>query len=220
MFGRAFTTVSGTLYLGLMTNVLLALGCLPLLSLVLITDPRDAWLIWAIAAVAAVPAVAAAFVMFARHSDEGETAVVRPFLSAWRRALRRGLPVGATGIIVTVILMVDITWFTTSGAGTTLAAVAVPVLVTLMALCGITTLGCLVAAVERPDVGLLRLARAAVYLMLRRWYLTALSVLCAAVYVAVLIERPAIAVGLLATPLLYVVWANTRRAMRPVLNFS
>ncbi|MFV0428625.1 MAG: hypothetical protein ACK5KO_04250 [Arachnia sp.] len=222
MFGAVYTRVTGTLYLGLMTNLLLGLASLPFLALVVTTDPRTTWPLWAAAAMAAVPAVGAAFHVFARHSDESETAVVRPFLAGWWRALRRVLPAGSLGIALTMIVAVDIAWVRQHDArtGTSLTSVAVPIAAVLLALCAMTTLGCMVAALERTDVSLPRLAKAAVYLMVRRWYLTALSAACTAVFIIVLVERPAVAIGVIASPLLFVIWANTRRAMRPVLAIA
>lgn len=220
MVGQLFGKVSGTLYLGLMTNLLLAVACLPLLVLVVLTDPRDAWLLWSLAVIGAAPALHAAFAVFARHADEGESAVVKPFLRAWRAGFRHALPVAAAGTVATTILVVDIAWFvaTDAGAATPLGAVAVPLLAVLAVLTAATSLGCLVGAADRPDLPLRRLARAAVYLMVRRWYLTALSAACGLVFVALLTANPSVAVGIAASPLLYIVWANTRRTMRPVLG--
>jgi hypothetical protein len=60
--------------------------------------------------------------------------------------------------------------------------------------------------------------RCSVYLAVKRWYLTAVSLLVLGMLGALFATRPALAVGLAASPLLYVVWANSRFSLRPVLD--
>jgi hypothetical protein len=55
--------------------------------------------------------------------------------------------------------------------------------------------------------------RAAAYVALRRWYLSALNVLVLAVLVAVLLVKPSVGVLIACAPLLYVVWSNARYAL-------
>ncbi len=74
------------------------------------------------------------------------------------------------------------------------------------------------AFAERPAVRLRDAARACLYLALRRWYLTALSLVVLAFLQTLLASRPALALGLAAAPLLYVVWANSRFTLRSVLE--
>ena len=57
--------------------------------------------------------------------------------------------------------------------------------------------------------------RAAAYVALRRWYLSALNVLVLAVLVTVLLVKPGIGVLIACAPLLYVVWSNARYALTP-----
>ena len=84
--------------------------------------------------------------------------------------------------------------------------------------------GCVVALVagehhaERPAVRLRDALRASLYLAVRRWYLTALSLVVLVLLVQVVATRPAIGLGLVASPLLYVVWANSRFSLRPALD--
>ncbi len=220
MIGTMFARVSGTMYLGLALNVLLALGCAPLVLLTLLTRPGDAWLVWIAAAVFAVPSLYAAFSVFVSHTDEADPAVVKPFFRAWARGWRRAMPVGGAGVLLTSILVVDVVYFMAAdaAAGTALGAAATPFLVVMAALAAATTLGVLVALVDRPDLPVRSVAKAAVYLMVRRWYLTAFSAVCAGIFVAAMGASPALAMGILASPLLFVVWANTRRTMRPLTH--
>jgi hypothetical protein len=71
---------------------------------------------------------------------------------------------------------------------------------------------------ERPAVRLRDALRASLYLAVRRWYLTALSLVVLVLLVQVVATRPAIGLGLVASPLLYVVWANSRFSLRPALD--
>src|SRR5699024_6261144 len=75
----------------------------------------------------------------------------------------------------------------------------------------------LVAGVERPDARWRDLLRVALYLAVRRWYLTAVSFLALGLLGGLFTLHPAWALGLAATPLLYAVWGNCRYSLRPVL---
>ena len=55
------------------------------------------------------------------------------------------------------------------------------------------------------------------FLAVRRWYLTLASLFVLALLLTLLTAKPALAIGLAAAPLLYVVWANGRYSLRPVL---
>lgn len=210
-----FLKVSGVAYLGLMTNLLLVASSLPLVVLLLLTDPTVSWPLLAVAAVLAAPGLPAAFAVFSAHAD-GESAVVRPFLRAWRRHALRALLLGAATVSAVVVLAVDVAWASRSQFG----AVATPVAALLGGLALAASLGATVAITERPDVSLGRLLKASLYLMVRRWYLTVVSLAAAGVLVAIIAERPAIGLGVAVAPLLYVVWANTRYTLRPILPAS
>lgn len=217
-----FLRISGVLYLGLMTNLMLTVTSLPLLVVLLAMDPRTAWALVAATAALAAPSLPAAFTVFRDHFVMGERAVVRPYLRAWVKHLRRGLVIGVASVALVTVLAVDIMWVWGYDAanGTGLGAVAVPAFGVIIALTLMLTLGALCAVVERPDASLPRLLKAALYLMVRRWYLSLISLAGGVVFMLVLAERPAIGMGILATPLLYVAWANTRRALTPILTVT
>jgi len=75
----------------------------------------------------------------------------------------------------------------------------------------------LVVLAERPGARVRDAGRVSVYLAVRHWYLTLPSLAVLAVLEALLATRPAIALGLAAAPLLYVVWANSRFTLRSAL---
>ena len=76
----------------------------------------------------------------------------------------------------------------------------------------------LVVIAERPRARLRDALRVCLYLAVRYWYLTLLSMAVLALLQSLLASRPAIALGLAAAPLLYVVWANSRFALRSALG--
>jgi uncharacterized membrane protein YesL len=203
----------GTVYTGLMTNVLLVVACLPLVVLLVTTDPAASWPLLALLAPLTAPALSAAFAVFAAFSAQGTTTVVRTFAAAWWRHLRRSLAVGALVAAVVVVAAVDVRFFW----GLRVGAAAIPVLATLIAVALAAGLVTLAAVPELPGARLRDVLRAGLYLALRRWYLTAASLVVVGMLGAVVAERPAVGLGLAAAPLLYVVWGGSRYTLRPVL---
>jgi uncharacterized membrane protein YesL len=209
----SWETVFGVAYLVAMTNMMLVLGALPLVLLLITTDPVASWPALAVAAVAATPAVTAAFAVFRAHTLARDAGVVRTFWRAWARHLRRSLAVGTLLISTAVVLWVDVAAI----SGTRPGAVLTPPLLMLFVLALSTALLALVASVERPDARLRDVLKAGLYLGLRRWYLTLISLVTLGMLAALFSLHPAIALGLAATPLLYAAWANSRYTLGPVL---
>jgi uncharacterized membrane protein YesL len=208
---ETYEMVFGTVYTGLMTNLLLAVACLPLVVLVAATDPAVTWPYLALAAPLLGPALAAAFAVFAAFSSDGSTAVVRTFVRAWRRHLRRGLAIGALATSAVVVAAVDVAFFW----GRTAGAVAIPVLVTLAAGAVTTAILALVAVPEMSGARLRDVLLAAVVLGARRWYLSAGALLVLGLLASVVAVRPVVGLGFAAAPLLYAVWGVCRFTLRP-----
>ncbi|UFU03204.1 DUF624 domain-containing protein [Ruania suaedae] len=206
-------TVIGVGYLVLGTNAMLLLATLPLLVLLVSTDPRTSWPALLGAGVLATPALTAAFAVFSHYSTTKGTEVVRTFWRSWARHLRRSLALGAMLAGAAVVLVVDVLalW------GSRWGAVLTPLLAVLLALAAATALLALVASVERPEARLRDVLRASLYLGVRRWYLTIGSFVVLALLAGLFVAQPAVAVGLAATPLLYVTWGNSRYTLKPVL---
>jgi uncharacterized membrane protein YesL len=194
-----------------MTNVLLAVACLPLVVLVAATDPGVTWPYLALAAPLLGPALAAAFAVFAAFSSDGSTAVVRTFVSAWRRHLRRGLAIGALATGAVVVVAVDVVFFW----GRTVGAVVIPVLVTLAVGTVLTAVLALAAVSDLPGARLRDVLLGALVLGARRWYLSAGALLVLGLLVSVVAARPVVGVGFAAAPLLYAVWGICRYTLRP-----
>ena len=203
-------------YLGLMTNLLLAVSCLPLVVLLVSTDPGRSWPLLALLAPLAGPALCGAFAVLSAYSRDGSTTVARTFARTWRASARRSFPLVAAATALLVVLAVDCR----AAWGRHLGALAIPPLVVAMTLTVATTILALVALAERPAVRVRDACRVSVYLAVRHWYLTLLSLFVLALFEALLATRPAVALGLAAAPLLYVVWAGSRFSLNAALPVS
>lgn len=201
-------------YLVLMTNILLVIACLPMVAGLVATDPVRSWPLLAVVAPFCAPGLAAAFAVFSAFSAEHSTTVVRTFARTWRATWRRATALGALTSATLVVLGVD----TRAAWGRPIGAAVIPVLAMVMLLAGSTALLALVAIAERPAARLRDALRACLYLVVRRWYLTLFSLAVLALFEALLAAHPAIALGLAASPLLYVVWANSRYTVRAALG--
>jgi len=192
------------------------IGCAPLVVGVLVTDPARSWPLLALVAPLCGPALVGVFAVMTAFGGSGRGGVLRTFGSAWRASFRRATAVCALATLTLVVLGVDIAW----AWGRTVGAVAIPVLVTLMVLVVATTILTLVVLAERPTVRLRDALRASLYLGVRRWYLTGVSLVVLVLLVQVVAQKPALGLGLVATPLLYLVWAGSRYSLRPALDPS
>jgi len=216
---ETYATILQMVHIGLTTNALLLAGCAPLVIGLVITDPLRSWPLLAFVAPLCTPAVVAAFTVLSSIGGPGQagsasTGVVRQFGHAWLACWRRATALGAWATAALVVLGVDARW----AWGRPIGAIAIPVFVTFAVLVVATGLLGLVALAERPAARLRDVLRCSVYLAVRRWYLTALSLFTMGLLVLLFANRPAIAMGLAASPLLYVVWANSRFSLRPALD--
>jgi uncharacterized membrane protein YesL len=210
---ETYSVVFDTLYVGIMTNLLFIFGCLPLLAGLALTDPARSWPLLAAIAPLCAPGLCGVFAVLSAFSSQRRTDVLPTFGRAWRASWRRAVTLTAASSALIVVLAVDIRF----AWGRTAGALAIPVLATLIVLTVATTLLGLVALAEMPAARLRELWRACAYLAVRRWYLTAMSLVVLAVLGQLIVTRPAIALGLAAGPLLYVIWANGRYTLRAAM---
>jgi uncharacterized membrane protein YesL len=211
---ETFQGVFDLVYVGLLTNLLVVLGCAPLVVALIVTDPARSWPLLALVAPVCAPALCAAFGVLSAYSAGRSTTVLRTFGRIWRATVGRATAVGALASATLVVLGVD----ARAAWGRPVGAAAIPVLAVAMVLVVATALLTLVVFAERPAVRVRDALRACLYLAVRRWYLTAASLAVLAVLEALLAARPAVALGLAASPLLYVVWANSRYTLRAALG--
>lgn len=212
--GRSYRLIFGTAYLILMTSALVLVVTLPFLAVLMTTDPRASWPWLVLTAPMLAPAVQAAFGVFSAHAADGSPDVIRVFARTWWRGLARTITVGAAGSIVVTALIADVILIWGHRAG----ALLIPVLVSAVLLVVITLPVILAALAEDPGLPLGPLARASVWLAVRRWYLGLLSVAALVVLAQIVIERPAWGLGVVLAPALYLLWGNARAALRPVLS--
>jgi uncharacterized membrane protein YesL len=212
-FYSTYIRAGEMLYMALMTNVLLAVFNLPLLFFFIATDVRVTWLPVLLLAPVLTISLAAAFSVFQRSTVDGTVNVVREFVRAWVVQARRA---GATGVVAglgLLVLAVDIE----AVRNTSLGAVAVPLFLTLTALLTATTLHVLVAIVLGVEARETRaLWKAALFFAVKRWYLTGMSLFLLLLLLTFIYTTPAWGVGLVTSPILYVVWTNSRQALLPI----
>jgi uncharacterized membrane protein YesL len=201
-------------HVALVSNMLLVLGALPLVLLAFTTDPARSWPLYALAAPLCAPGLCGVFAVMSAHSAGRSDGAVRTFARAWRATARPAMLWAAAATAAVVVLGVD----ARAAWGHQVGALALPVLAMLALLTVATALLGLVTIAERPAARLRDVARACLYLGVRRWYLTAVSLLVLALLAQFMAARPALALGFAAAPLLYVVWANTRFTLRPALD--
>lgn len=210
-----WATILGVVYLGLMVNFLVLVTAAPLVVLLITTDPMLSWPLLALAAPLAAPALTGAFTAF-REFGRGEPQVVRSFFRGYRATWRKGLLIGAAAAAAVVVLLVDVR----AVAELPASVAVVPLLALLTVIAAATALVALVALAEAPQARLRDIVKAALYLSVRRWYLTVLSFVVLGVQFGLFTTMPAIAIGLTCAPALYVAWANSRYALRPVLDLE
>lgn len=210
-----WASIIGMLYLGLIVNLLLVVACLPLVALLITTDPARSWPLLAVAAPLAAPGVTAAFRAFREHDARG-LGPIRAFVTGLRETWWRAIVVGAAVAAVVVVLLVDVRMLSATPA----SVFTVPLLGVLVVLAVAIGLLSLVAIAEVPTARLRDVLRASAYLGLRRWYLTAVSLAALAAQAAVFATAPAIGLGLTASAALYLAWTNSRFTLRPVLDLD
>jgi uncharacterized membrane protein YesL len=209
---ETYTRVFTTAYALLATSALVVGASTPFLAVLLFTPVAATWPLLVLTAPLLGPAVAAAHAVFAATAQDDSAPVLRGFLRAWRRHARRGFTVTGVATAVLVVLVVDVhaAW------GTPVGAVAIPVLAVLVVLTAVTALVALTGVVEHPDVPVRRLAKACLFLAIRRAHFTAVSVAVLWVLAAAVVALPVPALALLTGPALYVVWVGNRATLRPV----
>lgn len=209
-----YRAVFDGVYVALVTNLLLLAGCAPMVVAMLTTGTARAWPLYALLAPLCAPGVCGVFAVMAEFSAGRADAVLATYVRAWRASARRALLWGAAASAALVVLGVD----ARAAWGQRVGALVLPVLAVLVVLTVATTLLGLVTIAERPAARLRDVARACAYLAVRRWPLTAASLLVLALLAQLVALRPALALGLAAAPMLYVVWANSRFSLRAALD--
>lgn len=193
-------------------NVLLVVTAAPLIAVVMFTDAFALWPLVAVAAVLAAPGLTAAFTVFARPQEH----VVLTFWRGYRETWRRAAAIAAIAAGMGAVLIVDVRFF----ADTPFAQAAMVVLVVTGLLVAGTTLLALAAIAEDPTRTIRDAVRRGAWFGVRRWYLTALSLVVLFVYAAVFVTLPLLALSALAAPAFYLAWTNCRFTLHPVAHLA
>lgn len=201
-------------FVALMANMLLVVGCLPVVAALFTTEATKSWPLYALLAPVCAPGVCGVFAVMSAYSTGRTSSVFATFGRAWRATARPAMLWGAGASAVLVVIGVD----ARAAWGHRAGALTLPLLAMLGVLTVATTLLGLVTIAERPTARLRDVVRACAYLAVRRWYLTGLSLVVLALLAQLVTTRPALALGLAAAPLLYVVWANSRYSLRAALD--
>ncbi len=212
-FSSMFLTVTGLIYVMLVVNIATALTCAPFWILLLLVDLRHSWLWMALTAILLAPALAGTYAVFKSYSLEGSTSAIRTYFRAWWHSWRRLWPValGFQGFFILVGL--DFYAMVLWGWG----MAVLPLAIVLVALGLVTALLSWTGLMDRPDLTRRAVVKASLYLGVRKagWSLISLVVLAAVA--AIIWTKPAIGLGLLIGPALYVVWGNSRRSLASIL---
>ena len=207
-----YELVWGTIYVGLATNALVVVACLPLVIMLFTTNPAASWPMLAILAFLLGPALTGAFAAFRGFSETGSTTAVRTFWKAWARNFQRTATIAALLAALTTIGGINIAFLWNEQA---LGAALIPLQVILIVLGMVTALMALVGQLDHPQLRLLDLLRLALFVAVRRWYLSLIGLVMLGLLGTVVTELPAIGLGLAIAPLLYVTWGAARNAWRP-----
>lgn len=203
---EAYGSIFGYAYTFLAVNMLLILANAPLAFL--LQTIVDVWAVWPLMLAAALtigPSLMGAFAAFRDLSQAGVTPrPVRAFVNGYRRGFAKSAVVStATGAVV-LLVAVDVV--------VVAQARQFVVLLPLMGLAGVAAVALavttLAAAEARPDVRLGTLARACLYVCVRRWYLSAVAVVLVGMIAAIVLVQPVLGMALAVAPLLFVVWSN------------
>ena len=212
-FSGAFLAVSGMVYVMLMTNVLLVVTGLPVWVFGLMLDLRKTWLWVAIFAILLAPGLAGAYSVFKAYSLDASVTAIRTFFRGWWGSLRRVLPVGVLFQVLFFVLGVDLYVMTLWGYG----SLALPMVIVIGALAGVTAMVSWVGLLDRPDLSRWAVMKASLYLAVRKGGWSLLSLVVLGVEASIIWVKPAVGLGLLLGPALYVVWGNSRRTLTEIL---
>jgi uncharacterized membrane protein YesL len=210
-FASGFVRITAGLYVIIVVDILVLVTCLPLIALVVGTDLTRSWLATALVSPLLAPAVWAAFASFRAHG-EGDLAIARVYFRAWRAAWRRIGPYGLAAALLTIVVVVDVQ----AVAGLALAYAVIPVLAVVTVVAWGTLTLALAATEEFPTLRRLDALKASLYYAIRRGQWTLVSLVIVGTWLAGLMAKPSLALTVATGPVLYVVWANCRAALRPL----
>lgn len=213
---ETFGSVFAFVYTFLAGNVLLALANAPLVfALALVADPAAAWPFYLILSVTIAPSLAGIFASFrALNDDAGTVKPVAAFLKGYKRSFKRTALLGVVAVALLLFLGVDLVAVQAMPG----AAVLVPLIVVLAAVSVSLTVTAIAGVVLLPETGLKSILKAALYLVVQRWYLSLGMLLLLGIIVSAAVLQPVLGVALAPAPLLFVIWSNASYAFHAALR--
>ena len=204
-------TIFGYAYALLMVDVLLVVFNLPLAVMLFVTvDPLASWPFFLLLSLTLAPSLAGAFEVFRAMREEGRPAPFPAFLRGYRG---RGLPALAAGSATALIVGLAL-FDATVMSGTVWAPLLGPLLAVLGLGAVATALTTISGLVVFRTASLRAIAKASLYLTVRRWYFSVVAlVMVALIGVAVLLQ-PVLGAALVPGILLYAVFANAQYSLR------
>ncbi|AYG02295.1 hypothetical protein [Gryllotalpicola protaetiae] len=204
----SFDLVFGYVYTGLAVNLCLAAANAPLaVGLLLVGNPLSAWPFFLLLSLTLAPSAAAAFAAF-EAANAGGASPFAAFWRGWRRTAKPAFMVGAA--LGALVLLVGMDLATT--AGTPAGALFAPVLLLAAAL-GVAVAVLVLTGLATTDVRLGALAKASVFIALRRAPLSLLSLAAVAGACVFVLAQPVLGALLGAAPLLFIVFSNARASL-------
>jgi len=202
MFGYAYTI--------LMTDLLLVLANLPLALLLFVAhDALQAWPTVLLLSLTLAPSLAGAFEVFRRmRGDEPP----RPFAAFWHGYRTRGATAAVLGL-ATALVIGFVLYDGAVLTGTVWAPLLTPTFAVVAAWALVTCTSTVAGLVLYPQASLRAIAKAAVYLSVRRWYFSVFALALLGLSAAAVIVQPVLG-ALVPGLLLYVVFANAEFAFR------
>jgi uncharacterized membrane protein YesL len=205
-FGRIFAFV----YTFLAVNVLLAVTNAPLVFfLYAVVDPVASWPFFLALSLTVLPSLGGAFTAFdALRSEEAVSRPFRMFFTGYRAVFRRSALAGGAAAVVLLVLGLDLMLLAALPAG----AVLVPLLTLGVAAAVIMAVQVTAGAVLLPAARLRALMKAALYISVRRWYLSLAALALLGIVASAALVQPVLGLALVPAPLLFIVWSNASYA--------
>ena len=216
---ETFGSIFGFVYTFLAVNFLLAAANAPLVFfLSFVGDPVAAWPFFLALAVTVGPSLAGAFNAFHVLAEEDGPAVrpVAAFLRGYKQSFRRAAPVGLAAVVLLGFLVFDLVILQSMPG----AAVLVPLTVTAAALVVCVSVLMIAGMVLLPKARLKSLAKAALYLTVKRWYLSLAALALLGIIAVAALTQPVLGTALAPAPLLFVVWSNAAFSFKAALQES
>jgi uncharacterized membrane protein YesL len=214
---ETFGSIFGFVYTFLAVNFLLAAVNAPLVFfLSFVRDPVAAWPFFLALAVTVGPSLAGAFNAFQALAEEDGPAVkpVAAFMRGYKQSFSRAAPVGLAAVVLLGFLIFDLVILQSMPG----AAALVPLVVVAAALVVCVSVLMIAGMVLLSTARLKNLAKAALYLAVKRWYLSLAALALLGLIAAAALVQPVLGVALAPAPLLFVVWSNAAFSFKAALQ--